>query len=85
MQTSAEAVESGAARTGEIGIVPMRTDRFFAINSAWFFATREGASIGPYENKSEAHEGLADFLDFIRLANPPLLSTFYSSLNKRSQ
>jgi hypothetical protein len=68
-------------RNGEAGAVPMRTDRFFAVNSAWYFATREGASIGPFEDKTEAQRGLSDFLDFIQLAEPRVLSTFYSSLN----
>ncbi len=68
-------------RNGEAGAVPMRTDRFFAVNSAWYFATREGASIGPFEDKTEAQRGLTDFLDFIQLAEPRVLSTFYSSLN----
>jgi len=68
-------------RNGENGAVPMRTDRFFAVNSAWYFATREGASIGPFEDKSEAQKGLTDFLDFIQLAEPKVLSTFYASLH----
>ncbi|HQY70210.1 MAG: hypothetical protein IPF57_07275 [Gammaproteobacteria bacterium] len=68
-------------RNGEAGAVPMRTDRFFAVNSAWYFATREGASIGPFGDKSEAQKGLDDFLDFIQLAEPKVLSTFYASLH----
>ena len=67
-------------RNGEDGAVPIRTDRFFAVNSAWYFATREGASIGPFENKREAQKGLEDFLDFIQLAEPRVLSSFYASL-----
>jgi Domain of unknown function (DUF6316) len=68
-------------RTGEVGAVPMRTDRFFAVNSAWYFATREGASIGPFDNKGDAQRGLTDFIDFVKLAEPRVLTTFYSSLN----
>jgi hypothetical protein len=68
-------------RTGELGAVPMRTDRFFAVNSAWYFATREGASIGPFESKPDAQKGLSDFIDFIKLAEPRVLTTFYSSLH----
>ena len=68
-------------RNGEYGVVPIRTDRFFAVNSVWYFATREGASIGPFEDKTEACQGLRDFLDFIKLAEPRVLSTFYASLH----
>lgn len=68
-------------RDGELGAVPMRTDRFFAVNSAWYFATREGASIGPFESKFDAQRGLTDFVDFIQLAEPRVLSSFYSTLS----
>jgi hypothetical protein len=67
-------------RNGETGPVPMRTDRFFAVKNTWYFSTREGASIGPFDNKTEAEQGLADFIDFIDLAEPQLLSSFYNSL-----
>lgn len=68
-------------RAGELGAVPMRTDRFFAVNTAWYFATREGASIGPFESKDDAQQGLVDFIDFIKLAGPRVLTTFYASLH----
>ena len=77
----AQAMQLDHNRNGELGAVPLRTDRFFAVNSAWYFATREGASVGPFENKADAQDGLRDFLDFVQLAEPRVLSTFYSSLN----
>ena len=48
--------------------IPLRTDRFFAINANWFFTTREGADIGPFETKEEAREGLSTFIEFINVA-----------------
>lgn len=71
-------------RKGENGPAPMRTDRFFAVKSSWYFATREGASIGPFDNKDEAAQGLSDFIDFIALAEPQMLSSFYASLAHRA-
>lgn len=68
-------------RGGESGAVPMRTDRFFAVNAAWYFTTREGASIGPFASKTDAEGGLADFVSFIRIAEPRVLSSFYTSLH----
>lgn len=67
-------------RIGEDGAPPMRTDRFFSVNSTWYFATREGASIGPFDDKGDAEQGLRDFIDFIALAEPRVLSSFYASL-----
>lgn len=81
MQTARMQQTMTDKRSGELGAVPMRTDRFFAVNSAWYFATREGASIGPFESKPDAQKGLSDFIDFIKLAEPRVLTTFYSSLN----
>ena len=84
MQTARVQMTMIDRRTGELGAVPMRTDRFFAVNSAWYFATREGASIGPFENKNDAQRGLGDFVDFIKLAEPRVLTSFYASLHSTS-
>ena len=57
-------------RQGESGAVPSRSDRFYLLESVWFFATREGAAIGPFETHEEALNGLTDFLEFLVLAAP---------------
>ena len=67
-------------RNGEAGNVPVRTDRFFAVQGAWYFSTREGAPIGPFDDKEEAQRGLNDFLEFMNLAEPRTLSKLYASL-----
>lgn len=67
-------------RQGENGPVPLRSDRFFAAQGEWFFATREGAPIGPFDDKEEALKGLDDFKEFLALAEPKTLSRFYKSL-----
>lgn len=67
-------------RQGESGPVPLRSDRFFAAQGEWYFATREGAPIGPFEDKDEARQGLGDFIEFLALAEPKILSRLYKSL-----
>lgn len=67
-------------RQGETGAVPLRTDRFFAAQGEWYFSTREGAPIGPFEDKYEAHKGLHDFIEFMQLAEPKTLSRLYAAL-----
>ena len=67
-------------RQGEKGPVPIRTDRFFAAQGAWYFSTREGAPIGPFDDKDEAHQGLNDFIEFMQLAEPKTLSQLYAAL-----
>lgn len=67
-------------RVGENGSVPSRTERFFAVKSGWYFATREGTPIGPFDDKHEAEGGLDDFIEFMSLAEPKMLSKLYDSL-----
>lgn len=55
-------------RIGESGYkIPLRTDRFFAVNSKWYFSTREGISIGPFTDKKEATIGLNDFIEYMSI------------------
>jgi hypothetical protein len=67
-------------RVGEAGNIPIRTDRFFSARGEWFFATREGAAIGPFDDKEEALKGLDDFIEFMSLAEPKTLSRLYATL-----
>lgn len=69
-------------RDGEKGAIPKRTSRFYHLYNAWYFHTREGANIGPFNDEPEARKGLTDFLDFIALADTQTLKSFYSSLLK---
>lgn len=68
-------------RDGELGNVPLRSDRFFAAQGEWFFSTREGTSIGPFGDKREAAKGLEDFIEFMSLAQPKTLSKLYAALS----
>ncbi len=60
--------------------IPVRTDRFFAAQGAWYFSTREGSSIGPFDDKSEARKGLDDFIEFMTLAEPKMLDKLHNAL-----
>lgn len=52
-------------RQGEIGDVPFRSDRFFAVGNKWYFSTREGFDSGPYANKERAKMSLQRFLEVV--------------------
>lgn len=43
-----------------------RTHRIHAINSDWYFLTREGQNIGPFSTKEAAEAGLAEFLKTVK-------------------
>ena len=67
-------------RSGEKGEPPIRSDRFFSAQGDWYFSTREGAPIGPFDYKEEAQQGLQDFLEFMQLAEPKTLSRLHAAL-----
>jgi hypothetical protein len=67
-------------RAGEAGGVPHRANRFFSVSGEWYFSTREGAPMGPFDDRREAEQGLFDFLEFMTLAEPKMLSQLYASL-----
>ena len=50
-------------REGESRPYPFRSGRFFNVNGEWFFSTREGATFGPYAERSRAEEACTTFLN----------------------
>lgn len=53
-----------------------RSDRFFVVDGAWYFTTREGHDIGPYSNRSAASSGLEVYVRCMQL---PEANVFYAS------
>lgn len=49
-------------REGEDGHSPFRSERIFNAGNEWYFSTRDGKDIGPFESKDEAKAELALFL-----------------------
>ena len=46
----------------------------------WYFSTREGRAMGPFDYREEAEQGLADFIEFIQLAPLKTLVTLTDRL-----
>ncbi len=55
---------------------PIRSDRFFKLHNFWFFATREGASVGPFDSKACAIKAVEDFIEFAQKADAETLEFF---------
>ncbi len=72
-------------RSGEAGNVPLRTDRYFSIEHDWYFSTREGAAVGPFDNKAMAVASLNDFVEFLSLASPKVLTILFKSLKENAK
>ncbi len=62
-------------RSGEQGNHPDRSRRFFKKADYWYYSTREGVDIGPFDTLSEAETGVSDFIDFVLHAEPGVLQT----------
>ncbi len=61
-------------RGNEAGRVPPRSDRLFTRDDYWYFKTREGLDIGPFDSSSEAVDGVNGFMDFISTSEPEVVT-----------
>ena len=61
-------------RTGEQGNVPTRNDRVFKKSSYWYYTTREGVDIGPFDNQADAELGATEFIDYVSIAQPKVIA-----------
>lgn len=62
-------------RTGESENFPERASRYFKQEEYWYYHTREGVDIGPFDSLSEAETGVSDFIDFVLHAEPSISET----------
>lgn len=63
-------------RTGEQGSYPSRkTNRFFRKSNYWYYSTREGVDIGPFDSLGGAEVGVSAFIDFVLHAEPRVIET----------
>jgi hypothetical protein len=61
-------VDLPPTRAGEDARVWFRTSRFFSVDDVWFFATREGIDVGPYESKESAQSDAQQLLRRLQAA-----------------
>lgn len=59
-------------RRGERGRLPQRQERFFAREDYWYYRTREGVEMGPFDSREAAMMGCARFISHIRRRDPSL-------------
>lgn len=72
-------------RSGEDEAALIRSDRFFQQEAYWYFRTREGLDIGPFDKKEDAKTGLNGFIGFLRQAHEDVVTkiTTYIKLQAR--
>ena len=61
-------------RTGEQGSVPDRNTRLLQKDRYWYYTTREGVDIGPFDGRNDAEVGVGEFIDFICASEPKVLN-----------
>ena len=66
---------SDSLRKGESGNAPDRSDRVFKRGDYWYFHTREGVQVGPFDSRELASKGAGDYVHFAVDTDPKLLST----------
>ena len=68
-------------RNGELGRVPVRSDRLFTQHGYWYFRTRERLDIGPFDSINEAVDGVNGFMDFIDNSKPEIVDRISEYVN----
>lgn len=51
----------------------VRSNRYFKLSDYWYFTTREGATLGPYDSKEQAEQAVKDYIEFVNQATPSIL------------
>lgn len=57
-------------RSGEKGDLPERNTRYIQKSGYWYYTTREGVDIGPFDSQDDAVAGVGEFIDFIHASEP---------------
>jgi hypothetical protein len=61
-----EVIPMTDTRNGEQGPLPNRSDRIFQKNGYFYYHTREGIDIGPFDTLKDARRGVDDFLSYMK-------------------
>lgn len=51
----------------------VRSNRYFKLSDYWYFTTREGATLGPYDSKGQAEKAVTDYIQFVNQTTPSVL------------
>lgn len=72
-------------RNGEKGDIPDRSSRYFEQQGYWYFRTREGMDIGPFDTQENAEDGVNGFIGFLKQAREDVVTriTKYVKLQPR--
>jgi len=55
------------------GTNSQRSERIIERNQYWYYKTREGVEIGPYDSHTDASIGVREFINYILRVNPAVI------------
>ena len=61
---------------------PFRSGRYFKLHNYWFFTTREGTSVGPFDSMHCAEKSVNDYIEFIKIASPDVVDFFKIGMHR---
>ena len=62
LQSAGDTLRNDSPRAGETFVLHSRSDRFFRVGTHWFFRTREGFDVGPFDDKNQSQLALVYFV-----------------------
>ena len=62
-----------SSRTGEHAAEHERNARFVMKEEYWYYTTREGVEIGPFDSRADAEVGASEFVDYICTSEPQIV------------
>lgn len=69
-------------RLGEWEVPDCRSTRVYQGQGKWYFRTREGSVVGPYESESEAESAVKLFTEFAETINEKAIVALISTMNE---
>lgn len=69
-------------RNGELAASPSRSKRVFLAHQHWYFDTREGITVGPFDYRALAENALDNYIAFMHSAPNATIKTFLTPAQK---
>ena len=79
---AADSIELSALRRGEWEVPSERTSRICQKRNRWYFFTREGRLVGPYESEESAKESARLFRDFAKVIKSDSILALIETMNE---
>jgi len=73
-ETDMDQQAKATVRDGERSKQWFRANRAFCVSTSWYFSTREGVQVGPFESKDETESAIVELCGILNEISDPLAS-----------